>query len=133
MWLVKTEPSVYSFDDLKKEGRAVWDGVTNPAALKNLRTMKSGDKVLVYHTGDERRAVGIAEVVREAYPDPRKSDPRLVVVDLRAGPALKTPVSLADVKAAQVFAESPLVRQGRLSVVPLTKEQWDFLVKAGGQ
>jgi predicted RNA-binding protein with PUA-like domain len=133
MWLVKTEPSVFSFDDLVKEGRTAWDGVTNPAALKNLRAMKSGDKVLVYHTGDERSAVGIAEVVKEAYPDPRKNDPRLVVVDLRAGTPLKTPVPLADLKAARVFAGSPLVRQGRLSVVPLTREQWDFVVKAGGR
>jgi predicted RNA-binding protein with PUA-like domain len=131
MWLLKTEPSAYSFDDLLKDGRTTWDGVKNPVALKNLRAMRVGEKVLIYHTGDERRAVGTAEVVRDGYPDPKKDDPRLFVVDLKAGKRLKSAVTLADLKGSKAFAGSPLLRQGRLSVVALTAEQWDFVVKAG--
>lgn len=124
MWLLKTEPSDFSYDDLEKDGRAVWDGVTNPVALRNLRAMKAGDRVLVYHTGDEKTVVGRAEVVRAAYPDPKKKDDRLVVVDIEPRGRVKKPVTLAEIKAMAIFAESPLVRQGRLSVVPLTAAQW---------
>jgi predicted RNA-binding protein with PUA-like domain len=123
LWLLKTEPSEYSFSDLEKAKRAVWDGVRNPVALRNLRAMKTGDAVVVYHTGDEKAAVGLAEVVREAYPDPKKKDPRLAVVELAVGRPLPRPVTLAEIKAMPVFADSPLVRQGRLSVVPLTAAQ----------
>ncbi len=123
MWLVKTEPQAYSYADLEREGRAVWDGVTNPAALKNLRAMQAGELVVVYHTGDEKAAVGLARVARAAYPDPRAGQPRLVVVDLEPVRRLPVPVSLADIKASPLFADSPLVRQGRLSVVPLSAEQ----------
>jgi predicted RNA-binding protein with PUA-like domain len=126
-WLLKTEPSDYSFADLQKAGKAVWDGVGNPVALRNLRAMKSGDRVVVYHTGDEKAAVGLAEVAREAYPDPKKKNEKLVVVELRAGKPLGRPVTLAEIKAHPAFAQSPLVRQGRLSVVPLTAEQWKAL------
>ena len=126
-WLVKTEPSEYSFDHLQKAGKAAWDGVRNPAALKNLRAMKVGDRVVVYHTGDAKAAVGLAEVVREAYPDPKSTDPRRVVVGLEAKKRLPRPVTLAEIKALPVFALSPLVRQGRLSVVPLTASQWKAL------
>ena len=124
MWLLKTEPSAYAYDDLERDGRAVWDGVTNPVALRNLRNMKEGDRALVYHTGDEKAAVGLAVVARAAYPDPKAKDPRLVVVDLTPAGRLKRPVTLAEIKAMPVFADSPLVRQGRLSVVPLTAAQW---------
>jgi predicted RNA-binding protein with PUA-like domain len=127
MWLLKTEPSTYGYDDLEREGRAVWDGVTNPVALRNLRAMKEGDRVVVYHTGDEKAAVGLAEVVRAAYPDPKAGDPKLVVVDLAPKGRLPEPVSLADIKKMPLFAESPLVRQGRLSVVPLDAAQWKAL------
>jgi predicted RNA-binding protein with PUA-like domain len=127
MWLVKTEPGTYSYEDLEREGRAVWDGVANPVALKNLRAMKVGDPVVVYHTGDERAAVGLAEVVKAAYPDPKQGDPRLVVVDLKAKGRLPAPVALADLKSLPVFKDSPLVRQGRLSVVPLDGAQWKVL------
>jgi predicted RNA-binding protein with PUA-like domain len=127
MWLLKTEPSTYGYDDLEREGRAVWDGVTNPVALRNLRAMKEGDRVVVYHTGDEKAAVGLAEVVRAAYPDPKAGDPKLVVVDLKPKGRLAEPVSLADIKKMPLFAESPLVRQGRLSVVPLDAAQWKAL------
>jgi predicted RNA-binding protein with PUA-like domain len=123
MWLLKTEPGTYSYDDLEREGRAVWDGVTNPVALKNLRAMKAGDRAFVYHTGDERAVVGRAEVVKIAYPDPRGDNDRLVVVDLKAAGRLARPVTLDEIKKLPVFADSPLVRQGRLSVVPLTAAQ----------
>ena len=121
MWLLKTEPGTYSYDDLEKEGGTRWDGVTNPVALRNLKAMKAGDRVVVYHTGDEKSAVGLAEVTREAYADPK--DKRLPVVDIAPRGRLARPVTLAEIKAQAVFAESPLVRQPRLSVVPLTAEQ----------
>ena len=123
MWLLKTEPGTYSYDDLEREGRAVWDGVANPVALRNLRAMKAGDRAFVYHTGDERAVVGRAEVVKTAYPDPRGDNDRLVVVDLKAAGRLARPVTLDEIKKLPVFADSPLVRQGRLSVVPLTAAQ----------
>jgi len=123
MWLLKTEPGTYSYEDLEREGRAVWDGVTNPVALRNLRAMKQGDRAFVYHTGDERAVVGRAEVVKPAYPDPRGKDERLVVVDLVPAGRLAQPVTLDAIKKLPVFADSPLVRQGRLSVVPLTVAQ----------
>jgi len=132
MWLLKTEPSTYGYDDLEREKRATWDGVKNPVALKNLRAMKEGDAALIYHTGDEKAVVGTALVVRAAYPDPKSKDPRLVVVDLTAGGRLPRPVTLAEIKALPAFAESPLLRQGRLSVVPLTKTQWNALTKKAG-
>jgi predicted RNA-binding protein with PUA-like domain len=127
MWLLKTEPGEYAYDDLEGEKRGRWDGVTNPAALRNLRAMKKGDRVLVYHTGDEKAVVGTAEVVREAYPDPKARNERLVVVDVEPRGRLARPVALAEIKAMAEFAESPLVRQGRLSVVPLTAAQWEAI------
>jgi predicted RNA-binding protein with PUA-like domain len=130
MWLLKTEPGEFSFADLERAGKAVWDGVTNPVAQKNLRAMKAGERVLVYHTGDEKAAVGLAEVTRAAYPDPKAKNAKLVVVDLKPLAALARPVTLAAIKAMPVFAESPLVRQGRLSVVPLSAAQWSALEKA---
>ena len=131
MWLLKTEPSAYSYDDLEGEGRAVWDGVTNPVALKNLRAMKAGDEAFVYHTGDEKAVVGRARVARAAYADPKKGDARLVVVDLEPVGRMKVPVTLAEIKAMPAFADSPLVRQGRLSVVPLTPPQWKAVLDRG--
>jgi predicted RNA-binding protein with PUA-like domain len=127
MWLLKTEPSAYSYADLERDGRAVWDGVKNPAALANLRAMKRGERAIVYHTGGEKTAVGVAEVAREAYPDPKAKDARLLVVELVPQRRLARPVSLAEIKAMPLFQESPLVRQGRLSVVPLTAAQWRAL------
>jgi predicted RNA-binding protein with PUA-like domain len=124
MWLLKTEPSDYSYDKLEKAGRAVWDGVRNPAAIRNLGTMKPGERVFVYHTGDEKAVVGTAEVVRGAYPDPKYPEGKLLVVDLEARGRLARPVTLAEIKAIGEFKTSPLVRQGRLSVVPLTAAQW---------
>jgi predicted RNA-binding protein with PUA-like domain len=126
-WLVKTEPGTYSFDDLLRDKRTVWDGVSNPQALKNLRGMAVGERVFVYHTGDERRVVGQAEVVRAAAPDAGPS----MVVELKAIAALPTPVALTDLKADGAFADSPLLRQGRLSVVPLTAAQVRAIEKRG--
>ncbi len=125
MWLLKTEPGSYGYDDLEREGSTRWDGVTNPVALRNLREMKEGDRVVVYHTGDEKAAVGLAEVTRGGYADPKNA--RLVVVDIAARERLERPVPLAAMKASPEFGESPLVRQGRLSVVPLTAAQWKAL------
>jgi predicted RNA-binding protein with PUA-like domain len=121
-WLLKTEPSTYAFSDLVRDKKTRWDGITNPVALKHLREAAVGDRAVIYHTGDEKAAVGLAEVVRAAYPDPE--DERLVVLDLAAGAALPHPVTLATLKADPAFADSPLVRQGRLSFVPLTPAQW---------
>jgi predicted RNA-binding protein with PUA-like domain len=131
MWLLKTEPGDYSYDDLERDGRARWDGVTNPVALKNIRAMKEGDRAVVYHTGGEKTAVGLVEVVRAAYPDPKAGNARLVVVDVAPRGRLARPVPLAELKALDVFAQSPLVRQGRLSVVPLTAAQWSAIVSRG--
>jgi predicted RNA-binding protein with PUA-like domain len=127
MWLLKTEPSAFGYDDLERDGRTTWDGVTNPVALKNLRAMKVGDRAIIYHTGDEKAAVGIAKVVRAAYADPKQKDAKLVVVDLESVERLPKPISLQTIKSLAVFADSPLVRQGRLSVVPLTAAQWKAL------
>jgi len=128
MWLLKTEPGAYSYDELEEEKEVPWDGVRNPAALRNLRAMKKGDRVLVYHTGDEKSVVGRAEVVREAYPDPKWKGGTLVVVDVAARGRLARPVTLAEIRAMAEFAESPLVRQARLSVVPLTAAQWQAVL-----
>lgn len=130
-WLLKTEPKTYGFDDLFREGRSRWDGVKNPVALANLRTAKVGDAVVIYHTGDEKAAVGLAEVVRAAYTDPDRDDERLVVIDIAAKKRLGHPVTLATLKANHAFAESPLVRQGRLSVVPLTDAQFREMIQLG--
>lgn len=121
-YLLKTEPSEYSFADLERDGTTVWDGVTNPVAVKNLRQMKPGDRLVIYHTGDERRTVGTATVVSVDADDPK--NPR---VTIKAGKPLKSSTSLADIKASPTFKDSPLLRQGRLSVVPLTASQYGFI------
>lgn len=132
-WLLKTEPSAYSFDDLVKEGVDTWDGVANPVALKQLRSARLGELCVIYHTGDERRAVGLATVARTAYPDPMKDDPRLVIIDVKAGPRLARPVRLQELRLDPRFADSPLLRQGRLSVVPLTETQYAAILELAGQ
>jgi predicted RNA-binding protein with PUA-like domain len=131
-WILKTEPSTYSFDQLEREKTAVWDGVKNNLALKHIRLMTPGDRVLIYHTGDEKAVVGMAEVVSVPYPDPKKRDPKLVVVDLKAVGRLRQPVPLAAIKADAAFAELALVRMGRLSVLPATEAQWKRLLQLGG-
>lgn len=122
-YLLKTEPSVYSFADLQREKVTIWDGVTNPVAVKHLRGMKPGERLIIYHTGDEKSAVGTAEVVGV-----EASDPKTPQVKIKAGKALPSPVSLSIIKQQKLFAESPLVRVGRLSVVPLTNAQYQFFL-----
>ena len=131
-WIVKTEPSTYSFDDLARQKTAVWDGVKNNLALKYLREMQPGDRVLVYHTGDEKAVVGLAEVASQPYPDPKQKDPKLAVVDLKAVGRLPRPVPLAEIKQDRAFADLGLVRIGRLSVMPASAEQFKRLGKLGG-
>ena len=120
-YLLKTEPSEYSFADLQRDQTTVWDGVTNPVALKNLRGMKKGDELVIYHTGDEKRTVGTASVVTVDASDPKS--PR---VTIRAGKPL-APITLAEIKANKLFNDSPLARQGRLSVVPLSEAQYRYI------
>jgi predicted RNA-binding protein with PUA-like domain len=132
-WILKTEPSTYSFDQLEREKTAVWDGVKNNLALKHIRQMTPGDRVLIYHTGDEKAVVGLAEVVSVPYPDPQKKDPKLVVVDLKAAGRLPKPVPLAAIKADAALADLALVRMGRLSVAPATEPQWKRLLQLGGK
>lgn len=123
-WLLKTEPSTYSWDDLVREKTAVWDGVSNPVALRNLAAMKPGDDALIYHTGDEKAVVGLARVTKAAYPDPKAKDPKLLVVELTPVRPLSKQVTLAAIKADALFKDSPLVRQGRLSVVNISDAQF---------
>ena len=125
-WLLKTEPSTYSWADLDKAGKATWDGVTNPTAVANIRKAGKGDLVAIYHTGDEKAAVGVAEVASAPYADPK--DAKLAVFDLVPKKALAQPVTLATIKADPAFADSPLVKIGRLSVVPLDATQWKTLL-----
>jgi predicted RNA-binding protein with PUA-like domain len=122
-YLLKTEPSTYSFSDLEREASTIWDGVTNPFALRNLREMKPGDELVIYHTGDEKSAVGTASVVSVDA-----SDAKSPQVKIKAGKPLAKPVTLATIKSDTRFKDSPLVRQGRLSVVPLTDAQHKFLL-----
>jgi predicted RNA-binding protein with PUA-like domain len=123
-YLLKTEPSVYSFADLQKEHSTIWDGVTNPVAVKHLRGMQKGDKLVIYHTGDEKTAVGTATV--ESV---ENSDPKVPKVRIKVEKPIAKPRTLAEIKAHKLFADSPLVRQGRLSVVPLNAEQYAWLTQ----
>jgi predicted RNA-binding protein with PUA-like domain len=122
IYLLKTEPSAYSFADLQHDKITIWDGVTNPAAVKNLREMKPRDELIVYHTGDEKRAVGTATVV-----EVDASDPKVPKVKIKAGKALAQAVTLAEMRSNARFKDSPLIRQSRLSVVPLTQAQYEFI------
>jgi predicted RNA-binding protein with PUA-like domain len=130
-WILKTEPTDYSYQDLEADGRTVWDGVKNNLALKHLRTMKQGDRALVYHTGNVKALIGEAVIVSPPYPDPRAGDPRLVVVDIEPARQLGRPVPLAEIKAEPALAELGLVRMGRLSVVPASAAQWKQLKGMG--
>lgn len=133
-WLLKTEPSDYSYDDLENEPEGtVWDGVKNYGALKFLRDMRKGDRAIVYHTGDVRAAVGVAEVVSDPYPDPQGDDERMVVVDVLADFRLQRPVPLADLRDDPAYADHPLLRQPRLSVMDLTPELWAEILRRGGE
>jgi len=131
-WLLKTEPDDYSWADLVREGGTVWDGVTNNLALKQIREVRQGDLALVYHTGKERRAVGVARITSDPYPDPRRDDPRIVVFDIAPSRELARPVTLAEVKADPAFADFALTRNPRLSVMPVAAATWKRLLKLGG-
>ena len=130
-WLVKQEPTKYSWDDLVRDERTSWDGVRNYQARNNLQAMKAGDRVLFYHSVVGQEVVGIAEVVRPAYPDPTTTDERWVVVDLAPVKALRKPVTLEAVKGVPALKDIALLRQSRLSVMPLEKAEFDAIVKMG--
>jgi predicted RNA-binding protein with PUA-like domain len=124
-WLLKTEPNCYAWDQLVKDKKTTWDGIANTTALKHLRTMKKGDVALIYHTGNERAAVGIAQIASDPYPNPDEEDEKLVVVDLKPKKKLPQPVTLSDIKADPAFAGWDLLRIGRLSVVPVPDAMWN--------
>ena len=126
-WLFKTEPSVYSYQQLVKDKKTMWDGVKNNLALKNLKDIKKGDEILIYHTGDEKAAVGIARALGGAYPDPSQKNPRLLVVDIEAVKSLPRPVTLAEVKGNKKLANFDLVRLSRLSIMKVSDDQWNTL------
>jgi len=128
-WLVKQEPSTYSYDKLEKEKRTVWDGVHNNLALKHLRSMKKGDQALFYHTGDEKQAAGIIEIISNPYPNPKEPDKRFVVVDVKAVQRLRRPVTLDEIKKDTLFKNWELLRISRLSVMPVQKNLWDAIIK----
>lgn len=131
-WILKTDTDTYPFDQLVRERRAVWDGVTNALALKHIRGMAKGDQVFIYHSGDEKSLVGLARIVSDPYPDPKATDAKLTVVDVEAGDRLPRPVTLAEVKADPAFADLGLVRMSRLSVIPVPPEQWKRLLGMAG-
>jgi predicted RNA-binding protein with PUA-like domain len=129
-WLVKEEPENYSYEQFSADRTTVWAGVKNPVAQRNLREMKKGDRVFFYHTGKEKAIAGTATVSKTAYPDPKDKTGKLVVVELAAGKALKRPVTLKEIKADKRFANMPLVRIARLSVQPVTDEEWELIEEA---
>ena len=126
-WLFKTEPSVYSYQQLVKDKQTMWDGVANNLALKHLKDIKKGEEIFIYHTGDEKAAVGVAKALGGAYPYPEKNDPKLLVVDIEAVRALAKPVTLAEVKAHPKLRNFDLVRNSRLSIMKVTDEQWEIM------
>ena len=128
-WLLKSEPSAYSWDQLVKDKRTSWTGVRNFQAQINLKAMKPGDRAFFYHSGEGKEIVGVAEIVKAAYPDPTDKDGKAVTVDIKAVQPVKQPVTLAAIKADPKFKDFKLVRQSRLSVVPVDKEQWDLILK----
>lgn len=127
-WLFKEEPTHYSYDDLVRDGNTSWTGVRNPLAQKHLRTVKKGDEIFFYHTGDEKAVVGIMRAVGDAYPDPADRSGKLYAVDVAPVKKLKTPVTLAAIKADGRFASFPLTRMPRLSVMPATDREWDAII-----
>ncbi|MBW3636548.1 MAG: EVE domain-containing protein [Armatimonadetes bacterium] len=127
IWLLKTEPSTYSYADLERDGETMWDGVTNNLALKNLRRIEKGDLALIYHTGDEKQIVGIAEVVRGNYVNPEFENEKLAVCDVKAKRKLPSPVTLSQIKATPELVDWDLVKNSRLSVVPVSEAQWKMV------
>ncbi|MCR5873806.1 EVE domain-containing protein [Phenylobacterium sp. J426] len=131
-WLVKSEPNTYSFEDLQRDGRTVWDGVRNNAAALHLKAMKVGDEVLFYHSQEGLAVVGIAKVAKEAFPDASDPSGRFVAVELTPVRPLKTPVTLQQMKAEPALADMAMIRQSRLSVSPVTAAEWDAILKMAG-
>jgi predicted RNA-binding protein with PUA-like domain len=131
-WILKTDADTYPFDQLERERRAVWDGVTNALALKHIRSMAPDDAALIYHSNVGKEIVGLARIVSAPYPDPKREDPRLVVVDLEADRRLPKPVALAAIKADPAFADLGLVRMSRLSVIPVPADLWKRLLNMAG-
>ena len=128
-WLLKQEPSVYNFDTLEKEKKTVWDGVHNNLALKYMRSMKKGDKAIFYHTGDERQAAGIVDIITDPYSNPKESDKRFIVFDVKVSSRLKRPVTLDEIKNDSKFRDWELVRNSRLSVMPVPRNLWNDIIK----
>ena len=128
-WLLKTEPTVYSYSDLESDKKTVWDGVTSPGGLFQIKQVKKGDTVFIYHTGDEKQVVGIAEVISNPYIDPKANNPKLYVFDIKPKKKLKNPVTLVQVKADKRFKNSRLVNEPRLSVQSMPEELWDAILK----
>jgi predicted RNA-binding protein with PUA-like domain len=131
-WLLKSEPETYGWDDLVRDRRTHWDGVRNPQATKNLQAMKTGDRAFFYHSGEQRAIVGLCEIVKEFHPDPKDKTGRFGMVDVAVLEPLKTPVTLQQIKAEPRLADFALVRQGRLSVVPVSAAQWKLIAGLGG-
>lgn len=131
-WLLKTEPNEYSYTDLEKENTAVWDGVKNALALKNMRTMLPEEEVFIYHTGKERRIVGIGQVASIAYPDPKLNDDKRLVIDIRAVRKLPEPITLAQIKQDENMKGFELLRLPRLSIVPVLPQHWQRLLEIAG-
>ncbi|HXE57189.1 MAG TPA: EVE domain-containing protein [Gemmatimonadales bacterium] len=132
-WILKSDPDTYAFDDLARDRRTVWDGVSNNLALKHLRAMRRGDEALIYHSGDDKALVGRARIVSDPYPDPKAGDAKRVVVDVEAAGGLARPVTLAEIKADPAFADLGLVRMPRLSVIPVPAPQWKRLLALAGE
>ncbi len=132
-WLLKTEPATYAFEDLVREGRTVWDGVTNPLALQYLRAIRKGDELLIYHTGTVRAIAGQAKAVSDPYPDPERNDPKLVVVDVVPSREQRQPIRLATIKSQRIFRTFELVRLPRLSVMPVPPTIWRAILKLAGE
>jgi predicted RNA-binding protein with PUA-like domain len=128
-WLLKTEPTVYSYDDLVKDKKTTWDGVANPTALRHIREIRKDDLVFIYHTGDEKQIVGIATVTSDPYPDPKQKNEKLVVFDIKPNMKLKRPVTLKEVKSIKKYAQYDLVRLPRVSVMPVPEKYWKDFVK----
>jgi predicted RNA-binding protein with PUA-like domain len=131
-WLFKEEPSNYSFDDLVKDGRTSWTGVKNPLAQKNLRSVRKGDRIFFYHTGDQKAVIGIVKAAGDAYPDPKDKDGKLYAVDVEPVKKLKNPVTLAAIKADKAFATFILTRMPRLSVMPVNDDEWKRIEQMAG-
>ena len=128
-WLLKSDPDDYSYDNLAKDGKTMWDGVTNNLALQNLRKIKKGDLLLIYHTGDEKAIVGLAVAASNPYPNPNGDNEKLIVIDIKAKKRAKRPVTLSEIKQMPEFSDFPLVLLPRLSVMPMSEEEYKRLVE----